>query len=458
MRFSFLLLLPLTTIFFSYSSGIETFDSLLQKSYNFSQKINFPTQANQISVITHNDKIKQSEITRHANNVRPIIYKPVMNLIEEFIIFKKHYGTPIEQKLYAQMTKLQFVDRLLTKRPLMFMTNKDWYLLRDGTTGNGNFENIGTYHEQAPLTLENYLSYDEIQISALLGVSVPTYFINNGNRTNQAIPTNVKYYEEQGIYVGLVGARFEKPGLMEWQHMIITPDQNKTETGYGNNPCLENPQAKLLAIWAHLYNETFATFEKAQSDTSERYIKLGKDIYLDSIIYKKRIKIAAESFLVEANERGREQNKNIYCHIVGLGLSCWKIDSRQNKLTLEAYSDILRERNLPYISDLDFSYFNNQYHSCGGIKNLETFATKTNAITIHFSNRNAADKLIGKDSGKLLVAMYAWDGNAYPGNEYWDNCLTASGDPAAACCSTIPELQNPLINSNVSSKKLFVIN
>lgn len=47
-----------------------------------------------------------------------------------------------------------------------------------------------------------------------------------------------------------------------------------------------------------------------------------------------------------------------------------------------------------------------------------------------------------------LIAMTVADFARVYSNEYWygQKMLGASMDPAAACCSNIPELQNPLIN------------
>ncbi|MDR3646671.1 MAG: DUF4804 domain-containing protein [Candidatus Babeliales bacterium] len=429
-----------------------SFEELLKRSKAFEERVKFPTENNKIAVIAGDNKMIQQEIAEQARNAYPIFDKKVLSLIHDFLKYKKAHGSEIEKNLYKDMNSYKFIDRLITKRPLVFMTDSDYHLLRDGKTrGHGGFEAIGTNDEKSPLVLHDYISYDEMQIAALIGLSVPTYFINNGSRNNEGEAEQPGTFEPTGVYAGLVGARFERPGLMEWQHMIITEDQNTKENGYGSTE-IDKPGNK-LAIWSKLYGLDFPTFHEAKEDKTGRYkpFAFGKKL-LDSEVYKERMRLVIEPFLLDGQKRGEQYHKKVYVHVVGLGLGVWQILPIQANLMLEVYAEIIKKHNLSHISDINFSWFN--VNTIDGIKNGEHFKTHSNNIKIHFSKRNPSDKLEGEDAGKLLVAQYAWDGNSYPGNEYWDGALSASGDPAAACSSTIPELQNPEINLYISAKNM----
>jgi len=136
-----------------------------------------------------------------------------------------------------------------------------------------------------------------------------------------------------------------------------------------------------------------------------------------------------------------------YCHVVGLGLGVWQVSASQGQVLLECYAAELKNGRFPHIADLDFSWFPSSCTDCGGVSTGGCLLDGGgHAVKIHLSKRDPAAALEGPDEGKLLVAQYAWDANAWPGNEYWLGSLAGSGDPAAACCSTIPALQNPHLN------------
>ena len=202
----------------SSKTDLEMYESLMKNSDNFFSHIPSPTKNNLIKNIIQNDQSKKIVVAQQAKNSYPILHAKTKNLLEQFLKYKKQFGSPSEKNLYATMNSIDLITRLLEKRPLMFMTGSDAYLLRDGkTSGSGKFETIGTSKERAPLLLQDYLSYDEMQLAALIGVSSPTLFINNGDRSNVARKDSTNTHLASGVYVGLVGARFERPNLMEWQ-------------------------------------------------------------------------------------------------------------------------------------------------------------------------------------------------------------------------------------------------
>ena len=120
---------------------------------------------------------------------------------------------------------------------------------------------------------------------------------------------------------------------------------------------------------------------------------------------------------------------------------------------VRAWISALQQLRLTRVKNLNFSYIS-PHGEAGQLQNDKKF--EGTDITINFSRRDPFDLLEGPDEGKLVVAMFAWDGNSFVGNEYWDGLLSASGDPAAAACSNIPELLNPDVNSMVRGHNLRV--
>ncbi len=155
------------------------------------------------------------------------------------------------------------------------------------------------------------------------------------------------------------------------------------------------------------------------------------------------MRLTVEIFLSEANDRALKEHKKAYCHVVGLGLGVWQIHNSQSALLLQVFEEALNERRYEHVDIIDFSWFNDAV--MGSVADGQFFTGNGNRVLIKFTKNDPA-AVSDEKLSRLLVAMYAWDGNSFPGNEYWIGMLAASGDPAAAACSCIGELQNSMVN------------
>lgn len=456
-KFSLAILMMLTSSWLANAMDFETnehFDELVKRSEEFNARHEFPTK-NNLAKELGNSPERQKKIAKHMHNTYPFMHTRVIALINNFLAIKRADENQEIAAYYRSLDTYSFIDRLLKKRPLVFMESGDNYLDRDHERGKNGFGNIKGINGLSKL--EEYIRYDEMPISALIGMSGPTYFINDGSRNNLGKLGDAGTFEEEGIIIGMVGARFEKKEKMEALHMLADKDHYAARFGYG----LENKttDVPLLKLWEDFYGLKFPLFEEAEKEaelnnSKGRFIKFGfKDhwLYLDTLVYKARMKLIIEAFLFEANKRAQEENKKAYLHVVGLGLGAWEVHNDQEQMQVDVYAEVLREHpEFENVSDINFSWFKQKGLTCG--KEDQEFRKK---IKIVFSKRNPAAKLEGADAGKMLIVQYAWDSNAYPGNEYWIKRLVLSSDPAAACCSMIAELQNPEINpENVNGAKI----
>lgn len=238
--------------------------------------------------------------------------------------------------------------------------------------------------------------------------------------------------EREGVVVGVIGARFEKPLVMEYQDIIIDIKQNIKARGYGypkksnlsSNSGTDNNLQRLIdyrRLWQAFYESEDILYEQLKIE-NERYYKLNGDSIFDNVVMKKRYAITFDTLLIESQQRAELAKKQAYIHVVGIGLGVWKIAETQTKIFLECFSQRLKALlpQLNNIGALHFSWFHmEEWHDLKNNGFISSATHPKGGIRIFLSNRNPADKLRNEFEDMLLIISYAWDGNALPGNEFW---------------------------------------
>ncbi|XP_073828618.1 uncharacterized protein [Musca autumnalis] len=441
----------------------------IKKSSNF--PIDFPIDSCRIK---SQPKERYPNIQQQIVSAYPVIHEKVLFLIIDFLEHKLEFGSPIEKRLYKGMTITDFVQRLLSKRCVSFYGEDDDYMLLDAYTGHGpNYKQVGSSEEITPLVLKNVLSYDEIKISALLSVSSFSDFINDGNRANCGKPiADLTKIEREGLVLGMIGARFERREVMEFQDIIISENQNIPKNGYGEKSFEKkqikksffntlNPRRKIneldklqdyRRIWNKFYEEYDNLYAEVMKGNDPRFgSSLNCLLKFDNLMMKKRYAISFDMLLLESEHRAKLAGKLAYIHVVGFGLGVWRAASQQEQIFLETFHQRLKclLPKLNNIGVVHFAWFN--LKEWGDLKHgsfLKSDSHSSGGIKIFLSKRNPNDKLESPDyDNMLLIVTYAWDGNALPGNEFWVRKLQASNDPSTACSTLISELHNPHINT-----------
>ncbi|KAJ8708275.1 hypothetical protein PYW07_010400 [Mythimna separata] len=455
-------------------------DELIARSKAF--PIPFPIETVRVEKLKERRPLEQ--LKQNMVSTYPLVHERVLRLMADFLIYKREFGSSKEKDLYRDMGVPQLIDRILTKRAVVFLNAEDSYVLLSGEEGYEGWESIGTEYQRPPLLLQDCLSYDEIKLSALVCVSGHTECINDGNRFNSGSVKETDI-ETHAVIIGAIGPRFERPLRMDCEDILVTAEQNVLERGYGEQRTRTAQQA-WRQLWADFYQVPSYTYTQLTSDetivnngepTSEytaRFVRLARPERLfDNEVYYKRINVLAETVLIEADDRARLEGKMAYVNVIGCGLGVWKVSRHQVDVyvltVMERTQHLLRQGSLQHVSKVNFAYitpsdpvfemFSNSSGSGSKAVHTTFFEHKGHpegGIKVQIQRREPSAKLTGKDKGKLLVMTYPWDGNAHPGNEFWAGSLSGSGDPAAASSTQVSELHNAHINPGLRAARTQV--
>lgn len=366
-----------------------------------------------------------TNMKKNMDNVRILVSDKVVEAIKQYVIKRaktsQFFKTNFKDIKTNNKVLRKYLRRLVCKRPFTFFYEQDTTLFRDGIlvpSATGVFSNLNQMDETDNRSIKDYLCYDEIALACYVSVGGPVQFLNKGDRGNRQIIKN-EYIRDQktGVqyhYIGCVGARFEKNKTIRRMLPKYIPKE-------------EENNLRKLKHFQHILNT---------GNESDK-------VTICKIRLKERLRHSIYPFMHYA-----AQQANCKVFIVGLGAGVWAGGASEfgieNKdiyqIIIDIVADFMKDETFQTtnIREIVFSHFKG-----GSIENK--FKT---ALNVCKKNSNPGDP---PGSGiENVVAMYAWDGNSFPGNEFWVGHKSASGDPAAACASTIPVIHNPALN-----KKLY---
>ncbi len=218
---------------------VSTFLKKSEEVFNPSKGgIKHPLPGNRAESLLRNGSLSKDELAKMIRSTRTVYVSRVQRLVEGFLEHKREFGSLSEKAVYENLEwePSGLLDRLFRKRCVCFLNFNDVWMLRDGTKGKYGFDVVGfDGKETPPLVIEDVLSYDEIALNALLGFSSFSRFFNSGGRYNKGIAGHPDSFVRDGIVVGLVGARLQRPCTMEFQHIVVTKKQNTVMNGYGTD-------------------------------------------------------------------------------------------------------------------------------------------------------------------------------------------------------------------------------
>lgn len=426
-----------------------------------------------------NESRTQKSFVDMARGTRTFIAKELWELLEKFMQFMRNLPD-LEganyRAVYDKMTAAGLIKRLLTKRPIVFLNPQDGNVLRAeplrfqprSSKWNIVAQTLGNDGE---VNLREYISYDEMILSALVNISVPTYFVSDGNKAD-AYSEPTKPFVPHGVLCGLVGARLEKRGFMEHRfvHRRSACDQNFFDVHHAD------------AFWmANVYADAFPEGKIPTGDEVESKPEIYKNIYVSGInvVYlKKRLALSVVPFIEEAANRGMEKKQTVVASVPPIGAGVWRgsvpartISDLIVTAVLEYLDNEFKVEKLEHLSALFLpktdadAYSSFDFHN--QIAAIKINSTETSIevsfkgqsgriLTIFNQSRYVAQLLPTKFTSSLVVAGYAWDSNSYPGNEYWIDAFN-SFDPQAALCSCIGQFQNPEVNVNLADPERIKI-